>query len=102
MDLTIWTIGHSTRPLKTFLDLLARYQLEAVADVRRFPVHDGNPSTRKRRCAVRSPSMASPIIGSLRSAAVAGRGRILRISPGATHRFAAMPTILPAQSSTKV
>jgi uncharacterized protein (DUF488 family) len=34
---TIWTIGHSTRPLDTFLDLLARYRLEAVADVRRFP-----------------------------------------------------------------
>jgi len=37
MDSTVWTIGHSTRPLKTFLGLLARYQLEAVADVRRFP-----------------------------------------------------------------
>jgi uncharacterized protein (DUF488 family) len=37
MDSTVWTIGHSTRPLKTFLALLARYQLEAVADVRRFP-----------------------------------------------------------------
>jgi uncharacterized protein (DUF488 family) len=37
MDLTIWTIGHSTRPLKTFLELLAHYELEAVADVRRFP-----------------------------------------------------------------
>jgi uncharacterized protein (DUF488 family) len=34
---TIWTIGHSTRPLDAFLDLLARYRLEAVADVRRFP-----------------------------------------------------------------
>lgn len=36
-NLTIWTIGHSTRPLKTFLELITRYQLEAVADVRRFP-----------------------------------------------------------------
>jgi uncharacterized protein (DUF488 family) len=34
---TVWTIGHSTRPLDAFLDLLARYRLEAVADVRRFP-----------------------------------------------------------------
>jgi uncharacterized protein (DUF488 family) len=34
---TIWTIGHSTRPLDAFLQLLSRYQLEAVADVRRFP-----------------------------------------------------------------
>ena len=37
MSLTIWTIGHSTRPLDAFLELLAHYRLEAVADVRRFP-----------------------------------------------------------------
>lgn len=34
---TIWTIGHSTRTLEIFLDLLAVYRIEAVADVRRFP-----------------------------------------------------------------
>lgn len=34
---TIWTIGHSTRTLDAFLDLLAEYRIEAVADVRRFP-----------------------------------------------------------------
>ena len=34
---TIWTIGHSNRPLQEFLDLLAHYGLEAIADVRRFP-----------------------------------------------------------------
>ena len=34
---TIWTIGHSTRPLQEFLQLVASYRLEAVADVRRFP-----------------------------------------------------------------
>lgn len=34
---TIWTIGHSTRPLGEFLALLAHHRLEAVADVRRFP-----------------------------------------------------------------
>lgn len=37
MSSTVWTIGHSTRSLKTFLELLAHYRLEAVADVRRFP-----------------------------------------------------------------
>ncbi len=36
-DLTIWTIGHSTRTLDEFLDLLAVNAVEAVADVRRFP-----------------------------------------------------------------
>ncbi|MDR3388776.1 MAG: DUF488 domain-containing protein [Rudaea sp.] len=34
---TIWTIGHSTRPLEEFLDLLNEYRIGAVADVRRFP-----------------------------------------------------------------
>ncbi len=34
---TIWTIGHSTRTLHEFLDLLDEYRIEAVADVRRFP-----------------------------------------------------------------
>ena len=34
---TVWTIGHSTRPLQVFLDLLAGYGIQAVADVRRFP-----------------------------------------------------------------
>jgi uncharacterized protein (DUF488 family) len=36
-ELTIWTIGHSTRPLDVFLALLAQYRIEAVADVRSFP-----------------------------------------------------------------
>jgi uncharacterized protein (DUF488 family) len=36
-DLTVWTIGHSTRPLDDFLALLAQHGIEAVADVRSFP-----------------------------------------------------------------
>lgn len=35
--LTIWTIGHSSRPLDEFLALLAANTIEALADVRRFP-----------------------------------------------------------------
>jgi len=34
---TIWTIGHSTRPLEEFLNLLAQHRIEALADVRSFP-----------------------------------------------------------------
>jgi uncharacterized protein (DUF488 family) len=33
----VWTVGHSTRPLQGFLDLLAANKIEAVADVRRYP-----------------------------------------------------------------
>jgi uncharacterized protein (DUF488 family) len=34
---TIWTIGHSTRPIEEFLDLLVEYRIETIADVRSFP-----------------------------------------------------------------
>ena len=36
-EVTIWTIGHSTRTLDGFLGLLSLNGIEAVADVRRFP-----------------------------------------------------------------
>ena len=36
-ELTIWTIGHSTRPVEEFLGLLACNRIETIADVRRFP-----------------------------------------------------------------
>lgn len=34
---TIWTVGHSTRPIDAFLALLDHYRIEAIADVRRHP-----------------------------------------------------------------
>ncbi len=36
-QLTLWTIGHSTRPIDEFLGLLAISRIETVVDVRRFP-----------------------------------------------------------------
>jgi uncharacterized protein (DUF488 family) len=36
-QLTIWTIGHSNRPIEAFLGLLTLNEIEVVADVRRFP-----------------------------------------------------------------
>jgi hypothetical protein len=33
----LFTIGHSTHPLEEFLTLLARHEIEALADIRRFP-----------------------------------------------------------------
>jgi uncharacterized protein (DUF488 family) len=35
--LTIWTVGHSTRTLVEFIELLTVNNIEALADVRRFP-----------------------------------------------------------------
>lgn len=37
MDLTIWTVGHSTHSFMELVAVLARYEIEAVADVRRYP-----------------------------------------------------------------
>lgn len=35
--LTIWTVGHSTRSLAEFIDILAQHQVEILVDVRHFP-----------------------------------------------------------------
>jgi uncharacterized protein (DUF488 family) len=34
---TIWTLGHSTRPIEEFVTILGAHRIELVADVRRFP-----------------------------------------------------------------
>jgi uncharacterized protein (DUF488 family) len=36
-DLTLWTIGHSTKSSEDLIALLRTYRVEALADVRRFP-----------------------------------------------------------------
>jgi uncharacterized protein (DUF488 family) len=36
-DFAVWTIGHSTRSLKEFLELLIQNEIELLADIRRFP-----------------------------------------------------------------
>lgn len=37
MSHTVWTIGHSTRSLDEFIELLRIYDVHAIADVRSFP-----------------------------------------------------------------
>jgi uncharacterized protein (DUF488 family) len=36
-SVTVWTIGHSTRPLTEFLDMLGAHQTSLLVDIRRFP-----------------------------------------------------------------
>jgi uncharacterized protein (DUF488 family) len=43
VTLTLWTVGHSTRPIVDFLAVLAVYRIELVADVRRFPGSRSQP-----------------------------------------------------------
>jgi uncharacterized protein (DUF488 family) len=35
--LSIWTVGHSTRTIEEFIDLLRHHQIETLVDVRHFP-----------------------------------------------------------------
>ena len=41
--MTVYTVGHSTRPLDEFLALLARHEIAHVADVRAFPASRRHP-----------------------------------------------------------
>lgn len=41
--LTIWTIGHSTRPVDELIRILEAYGIELLVDVRRFPGSRKNP-----------------------------------------------------------
>lgn len=47
-ELNIWTIGHSTRSLAEFLELLAANKIEALADVRQFPASRRYPHFNQR------------------------------------------------------
>ena len=40
---TIWTVGHSTRSLDEFLELLSGQRIELLADVRRYPASRRHP-----------------------------------------------------------
>ena len=48
MTLTLWTVGHSTRPIVDFLAVLAAYRIEVVADVRRFPGSRSQPQFQRQ------------------------------------------------------
>lgn len=41
--ITVWTIGHSTRPIGDFIGLLRINGIETIADVRRFPSSHSYP-----------------------------------------------------------
>jgi len=48
VDETIWTIGHSTRPIEDFIALLHANEIATVADVRRFPGSRWQPQYNER------------------------------------------------------
>ena len=52
---TIWTIGHSTRPLEEFMDILHSFNIELVADIRSFPGSRKLPQYNKEALEVSLP-----------------------------------------------
>ena len=52
---TIWTIGHSTRPLEELIAMLYSFNIELVADIRSFPGSRKFPQYNKEALAISLP-----------------------------------------------
>ena len=52
---TIWTIGHSTRPLEEFISMLDSFNIELIADIRSFPGSRKYPRYNKEALEVSLP-----------------------------------------------
>ena len=79
MPATIWTIGHSTRPIEEFLGLLTGARIQVIADVRSFPGSRKYPQYGKEALAA---TLATRAIGYHWLQALGGRRRV---SPDSTN-----------------
>lgn len=86
MPLTVWTVGHSTRPLADFLAVLAAYRIEAIVDVRRFPGSSRQPQYQRP---VLEAALRGAGIDYLSLPALGGRRRPLSNSPNTAWRHPA-------------
>jgi uncharacterized protein (DUF488 family) len=82
---TIWTIGHSTRPIEEFLGLLSGARIETIADVRSFPGSRKYPQYGKEALAT---TLAVYGIGYHWLPALGGRRRVAHDSPNTAWRNA--------------
>lgn len=82
---TIWTIGHSTRPLEEFLRVLAGSRIEVIADVRSFPGSRRYPQYGREALAA---TLVAHAIGYHWLPALGGRRRVLPDSPNTAWRNA--------------
>jgi uncharacterized protein (DUF488 family) len=76
---SIWTVGHSTRPLGAFLELLESAAITLVGDVRRFPASRRSPHYNHESL---RETLAGLEIGYLALPALGGRRRT---HPGSIH-----------------
>jgi len=79
-----FTIGHSTRPLGTFMDLLKGAEIRLVVDVRAFPRSRGNP---QYNCDALAASLSTSKIAYEHIAALGGLRSKQRGVPSATNAF---------------
>jgi uncharacterized protein (DUF488 family) len=86
MTLTVWTVGHSTRPLSDFLGVLAGYRIELVADVRRFP---GSRSQPQYQQPALEPALQGAGIGYIWLPDLGGRRRPVSDTPNIAWRHSA-------------
>jgi uncharacterized protein (DUF488 family) len=74
MPFSVLTIGHSTRPIDVFVELLRRHSVELLADVRRFPGSRTQPQFKREAL---SAALADAGIGYEWMEALGGRRRPL-------------------------
>jgi uncharacterized protein (DUF488 family) len=82
-SLTLWTIGHSTRPIDNFIAVLKTHEIEALADVRQFPGSRRYPQFGKEALA---QSLADCGITYTHFPELGGRRRPLANSPNTAWR----------------
>jgi uncharacterized protein (DUF488 family) len=90
--LTVFTIGHSTRNWKDFLEILRAHGIKRVIDVRAIPRSRHNPQFNRE---ILSRKLRASRIGYVhlrKLGAGVTRGGTRPIGAGATHRFADMQT----------
>jgi uncharacterized protein (DUF488 family) len=81
--MTLWTIGHSTRPIEDFLALLRREDIERLVDVRAFPGSRRHPQyNRESLC----ETLADAGIDYLHRPALGGRRRPPKDAPSSAWR----------------
>ncbi len=85
MPVTIWTIGHSTRPIGEFLGLLAAARIQLIADVRSFPASRKYPQYGKESLAA---MLAKHAVDYRWLQALGGRRRVSPDSPNTAWRNA--------------
>src|SRR5665213_774815 len=98
MPATIWTIGHSTRPIEEFQELLAGARIKVIADVRSFPGSRKYPQYGKEALAA---TLATRSIGYQWLQALGGRRRVSPDSPKTAWRNASFRGYADYMSSTE-